>query len=130
MSVAVHGHRRPKKSPTYISWDSMIARCHRPTHPFYKDYGGRGIRVCDRWRGRDGFVHFLIDMGERPAERSIDRIDVNGDYEPGNCRWADKFTQRWNRRDMAMAATDGTGNEWLSDHEPDGSAVLAPEMPF
>lgn len=96
-----HGHyRNGRKSPTYVSWDSMIARCHRPTHPYYRDYGGRGIRVCDRWRGLGGFARFLADVGERPPGLTLDRINVEGDYEPGNVRWATLRQQRWNRRDM------------------------------
>jgi hypothetical protein len=104
-TMAVHGHRggdrTGKRSPTYHSWQSMIARCTRPTHPRFEDYGGRGIQVDPRWRGKGGFERFLEDMGERPEGMTLDRIDVNDHYRPGNCRWADKFTQRWNRRDMA-----------------------------
>lgn len=98
-----HGHTRcGRRSPTYNSWRAMIERCTRPAHPFYLDYGGRGIRVCDRWQGAGGFARFLADVGERPAGMTLDRIDVDGGYEPGNVRWADKRTQRWNRRVMAM----------------------------
>lgn len=78
----------------------MRERCEYPRHPFYPLYGGRGIRVCTRWRS---FELFLADMGERPAGLTLDRIDPEGDYEPDNCRWASKWAQRWNRRDMAMA---------------------------
>lgn len=93
-----HGHAgngREGRSPTYNSWRAMIARCTYAAHPRYGDYGGRGIRVCERWRRFDAF---LADMGERPPELTLDRIDADGHYEPGNCRWADKQTQRWNRR--------------------------------
>jgi hypothetical protein len=94
-----HGHRRGRfPSPTYNSWRAMRARCNYPTHPYYPNYGGRGIRVCERWRF---FAHFLADMGERPAGTTLDRIDPELDYEPGNCRWATPLQQRWNRRDMA-----------------------------
>lgn len=79
----------------------MKNRCYNPKCPRYKDWGGRGIRVCDRWLA--SFEAFYADMGPRPPKTSIDRIDVNGNYEPGNCRWADIKTQRANRRDSAKA---------------------------
>lgn len=82
-------------TPTYVSWVGMIQRCTNPKTPSYKHYGGRGITVCTRWRK---FEQFFADMGERPKDRSLDRIDSNGNYEPGNCRWATKSTQIANRR--------------------------------
>lgn len=74
----------------------MKARCLNPADPKYPAYGGRGIRVCEQWA--DSFEAFLADMGGRPPGTTIDRIDVDGDYEPGNCRWADAKTQRANQR--------------------------------
>jgi len=82
-------------TPAYISWASMITRCTNPNRDGYRHYGGRGISVCERWRK---FENFLFDMGERPSGTSIDRIDVNGNYEPGNCRWATQSVQVANRR--------------------------------
>jgi hypothetical protein len=82
-------------SPTYMSWKAMRARCNNPNAQFYYSYGARGVRVCERW---DSFAAFLEDMGERPEGRTLDRIDVNGDYEPNNCRWATPVQQRANRR--------------------------------
>jgi hypothetical protein len=90
-----HGFNR---TPTYVSWCAMWARCTNPKLRSFKHYGGRGITVCVRWAD---FSAFLVDMGERPANTSIDRIDVNGNYEPDNCRWATASTQRRNQRAAA-----------------------------
>lgn len=94
-----HGHnRRSGPSRTYITWCAMLARCENPDHEYYHNCGGRGVFVCSRWHS---FENFLADMGERPSGLSIDRMDGNKGYEPGNCRWADRVTQRHNRREMA-----------------------------
>ena len=82
-------------SPTHRSWSSMVVRCTNPNVRGYDAYGGRGIRVCDRWRS---FANFLADMGERPRGTTLDRIDVNGHYEPGNVRWATRKVNCRNRR--------------------------------
>lgn len=92
----VHGHNRTgKASPTWKSWAAMLKRCRNPRHVSYQDYGGRGIKVCERWASFDSF---LADMGERPDGKTLDRKDVNGDYEPGNCRWATRSEQQKNKR--------------------------------
>lgn len=80
---------------TYQIWCGMIARCRKPSHGRYKYYGGRGIKVCDRWLK---FENFLADMGERPGDLTLDRINNDGNYEPGNCRWAHHIDQIANRR--------------------------------
>lgn len=89
-----HGLR---KAPEYRLWQNMVQRCGNPNNPRYDDYGGRGIRVCARWR--KSFAAFYADVGPRPsAKHSIDRIDNDGNYEPGNVRWATAYQQVHNRR--------------------------------
>lgn len=92
-----HGHvSGRKRSATHHTWTNMVARCTNPNRPDFKFYGGRGIAVCDRWRS--SFSDFLADMGEKPAGTSLDRIDNERGYEPGNCRWATKDQQMQNTR--------------------------------
>ena len=91
-----HGHAAPgRESRTWRSWFSMRQRCNNTKHPQYPNYGGRGIQVCGRW---EEFIPFLDDMGERPENTSLDRIDNNGGYELGNCRWASAVVQANNTR--------------------------------
>lgn len=85
----------------YETWQRMIQRCTNPNSEVFEYYGGRGITVCERWR--KSFENFRADMGLRPEGMSIDRKDVNGNYEPTNCRWATAIEQRLNQRRMVAA---------------------------
>lgn len=103
----VHGHTSGgKRSPTWMAWRSMIQRCTYPSQQSYPRYGGRGIRVCDRWR--HSFAAFLEDMGERPEGMTLGRVDNDGHYEPDNCRWETSRQQASNKRQWGTAtpATD------------------------
>lgn len=100
-------------TPTYSSWANMNDRCLREKNLHYKNYGGRGIKICDRWKGWGGFANFLADMGEAPPGHSIDRIDVNGDYELGNCRWATALQQGRNTRRTKFEPHEPAQIRWL-----------------
>lgn len=97
------GYRRTKKS-----WDSMISRCTRPYVNNYQNYGGRGITVCERWMK---FENFLADMGERPEGLTLERIENDKGYEPGNCKWATWEEQASNRRNTVMVIAPDTGKK-------------------
>lgn len=87
------------KTPEWWAWRGAKSRCQDPASASWANYGGRGITICARWGGRGGFPAFFADMGPRPSPgHSLDRIDNNGNYEPGNCRWATRSQQRQNQR--------------------------------
>lgn len=112
-AVRVHGERRiadGRPSLEYRSWMGMRRRCYAPNSEQYRHYGGRGIKVCEAWR--DDFAAFLQDVGRRPSpQHTLDRIDVNGNYEPRNVRWATSSQQRRNSR---QAWYDLTGQSFGS----------------
>ena len=96
-----HGMRHTR---VYNVWLCLIQRCTNPLNPAYGNYGGRGIQVCDKWRD---FPSFYADMGDVPEGMQIDRIDVNGNYEPGNCRWLNKKGQARNKRTTRILTYQG-----------------------
>jgi hypothetical protein len=115
----VDAPKRPGRDRTYLTWAAMKNRCKNATHRSYPHYGGRGIKVCARWAGSDGLKYFIADMGRRPPGMTLDRIDVNGDYCPENCRWATAKTQRRNRRNAPRPRAFGkaqTYAEWAEEY--------------
>lgn len=126
------------------TWDGMIQRCTNPKNPNFHYYGGRGIKVCERWRN---FENFFSDMGLRPEGHTIDRIDPNGDYNLENCRWANSTQQAINKRKMVFYEINGEKhcvNHWsritgihrdtirsrLLAGWPPEKAILKPVTPF
>jgi hypothetical protein len=102
-----HKHGR-RKTAEYTSWAGVKSRCFNQKEKAYPNYGGRGITVCERWR--NSFENFLADMGPRPSQKhSVDRIDVNGNYEPSNCRWATATQQARNRNVYKNSISGCTG---------------------
>lgn len=98
--------------PLYRTWISMMARCYNPKAKGYDRWGGRGITVCDRWHDVRNFV---ADMGERPAEHTLDRINNDGDYEPGNCKWSTRLEQSHNTRNYKNNKTGVLGISYNKD---------------
>lgn len=107
-----HGDRNSKE---YLTWCNMRRRCYDKTVDQYKNYGARGVTVCDRWLGEHGYENFLADMGRRPSPKhSIDRIDVNKGYCPENCRWATPSEQAGNQRKTVWCLVDDEKKMCLS----------------
>jgi hypothetical protein len=114
------------RSPTYKSWSMMKDRCNNTNCPAYEYYGGKGVTYNTRW---DNFLNFLKDMGERPEDTSLDRIDPSGNYWKGNCRWATREQQAYNQNLRATNTSGKTGvyeckrnklPTWISFIEVDG----------
>lgn len=100
-----HGKSR---TPDWYRWWNMILRCHNKNNKYFKNYGGRGITVCDRWRGPDGFQNYMADMGPRPSDKhSLDRVDNDAGYCPENCRWATASVQLRNTRRNCVVEFNG-----------------------
>lgn len=132
-----HGFSK-QRSSTYRSWQNMNDRCNNPNATEFRYYGARGITVCERWRS---FEFFLADMGERPMGRTLDRKDNNGNYEPGNCRWATAIQQGRNTSRLRLVTIEGitrclsewaeiSGLPWTTirtrvDHNVEGKAIIA-----
>lgn len=94
------------KTLVYKAWAAMKERCLNPANIHFESYGGRGITVCERWR--NSFADFIADMGERMSGCTLERIDNNGNYEPGNCKWATRREQQRNRRCNRILVVNGT----------------------
>lgn len=102
-----------QRKRTYVTWQNMRTRCYYPGAIEYHSYGGRGITMCDRWR--NSYSAFVADMGLKPAGMTIDRIDVNGNYEPGNCRWISFAAQQRNKRVPLILITIGSRTMCATD---------------
>ena len=113
-----------KSHKLYWSWRSMKLRCYNKNNHNYKNYGGRGIKVCDRWRS--SFANFLADMGERPFGHTLNRINNDGNYEPLNCKWSDGKSQCRNQRNNHLIEAFGKKQsiiEWAEEKSINASTL-------
>lgn len=106
-----------KDNPLYPTYKQMLQRCSNPNHKYYEYYGGRGITVCEEWKGPNGFTQFLADMGQRPEGYTLDRMDGDKGYSPDNCRWATRRVQQLNR---GVQSNNTSGHKGVSLHKATG----------
>lgn len=113
--MLTHGNAaRSGVSPEYRCWGALVQRCTNPRAANFKYYGGRGIKVCERWLGEFGFENFFADMGERPSlMHTVDRRENDGDYTPENCRWATKAEQAQNSSRAKLESHEPSQIRWL-----------------
>jgi hypothetical protein len=118
LRMTTHGHvSKGKRSSENLAYHHMVSRCENPNLKDFCNYGGRGIKVCDAWRGPDGFLNFYNHVGPKPSSNyTLDRINVNGNYEPGNVRWATRRTQAINKRIPKQNKT-GIVGVWLNEQK-------------
>lgn len=112
--ITTHGN---SKHPLYNTWRNMIRRCHDEGNKLYRYYGARGISVCNEWHGADGFRRFVEDMGPKPVGLTLERVNNDGQYSKGNCRWETYTTQERNRRSNRLITYEGKTaclSEWAA----------------